>query len=287
MKELFVSSVASGERSVERAVTSLVAHGFYSVELTGGHDFVDGLGDTLVLLQHELHAHFMVHNYFPPQRADFVLNLASLDPTVADNSMRLCREAIGMAQLLGSNAYSIHAGFYLDPKVSDLGKGFTGRIVASRDAAMSVFCERLTRLSADYPDMTFYLENNCYTQKAHSRYGDVPHSMLCTFNDFMELKENIPFKLLLDVAHLYVTSKSLGLSFEREYAQFVDHAEYIHISDNDGRSDLNHGLRIGSDICNAVSRSILHSKIITLEIYSGLAEVKNSYDLLRTTIQGN
>jgi sugar phosphate isomerase/epimerase len=57
---------------------------------------------------------YLVHNYCPPPATPFVLNLASSDSLVLEQSLSHCRGAIDLSASLGAPVYAAHAGFALD-----------------------------------------------------------------------------------------------------------------------------------------------------------------------------
>ena len=68
------------------------------------------------------------------------------------------------------------------------------------------------------------------------------------FSDDPDLKTKIDFDLLLDVAHLKVSVKTLGLNWEEEFNNMMSVSNYIHVSDNDGFYDLNNQLTEQSNL---------------------------------------
>ena len=66
---------------------------------------------------------YLVHNYFPPPKEEFVLNLGSTNNEIIRKSISLCKKAIDDAVVLGAPCYSIHAGFYFDPEIPEFRVG--------------------------------------------------------------------------------------------------------------------------------------------------------------------
>ena len=104
--------------------------------------------------------------------------------------------------------------------------------------------------------------------------------MLTTANDYRALKKKVDFNLLLDVAHLHVSTKTLGLDFQKEFEQLFVVSDYIHLSDNDGFHDQNLGFTHKSNLFKKLSRYNFTGKTITIEIYSDLQALKMSYDMI-------
>ena len=61
---------------------------------------------------------------------------------------------------------------------------------------------------------------------------------------------------LLDIGHLKVSSKTLKKNFYEELRKTVKISDALHLSDNDGISDLNHPLKTNSKIWNIIKKNI-------------------------------
>ena len=58
---------------------------------------------------------FLVHNYFPIPKKDFVVNIASLDKKIRNISILHAKKAIRFCKETNSKLYTIHPGFLSDP----------------------------------------------------------------------------------------------------------------------------------------------------------------------------
>jgi len=61
-------------------------------------------------------------------------------------------------------------------------------------------------------------------------------------------------------------------------------SDYIHVSDNDGLSDLNDKIDRASELYRCLMNSNVNGKDFTIEVYSGLDSVLESYETLRAAI---
>jgi hypothetical protein len=92
--------------------------------------------------------------------------------------------------------------------------------------------------------------------------------------------------LLLDLAHLKVSCRSLGLSLQREAAQLIELSDYLHVSENDGLADTNRGVTTpDSSVLEALDGK-LGDKLVTCEVYSGLSDVAQTVRALRSLETG-
>ena len=116
---IYVSTGGERNRSAFKTAAELFREGITNIELSGGK-FTGNHLEKLKTLSSD--CNFLVHNYFPPPVLPFVFNLASLKKDVENKSINHAKEAINYAANLNSPTYSFHAGFLMDPAVSELGK---------------------------------------------------------------------------------------------------------------------------------------------------------------------
>ena len=119
---IYVSSSCSKQKKIGAAIRELAEHGFQDIELSGGTDYYEDYEDDIFDLKEKYNLNFLVHNYFPPPKEDFVLNLASLDDAIFERSFAHLCKAIQLSCLLGADKFGFHAGFYTDISVDEIGK---------------------------------------------------------------------------------------------------------------------------------------------------------------------
>ncbi len=268
---------------IKDSVQQLVDAGFRNIELSGGTKLYDGFADDLLQLKEKYDLNYLCHNYFPPPPEPFVLNLASLDEHIFNLSFEHCKSAIDLSKQLGAKKYGLHAGFFLDIQVREIGKAITSKTIFDANLAVDQFCRGFAGLQ-DYADgVELYVENNVFSHTNARNYGRNVFMLTC-YDEYQMLKKRLDFNLLVDVAHLKVSTNSLGLEFSSELQGMLAHSDYIHISDNDGLHDLNHALQKGSELFNLLSEANLENKDFTLEVYSGLEALQESYAALTEAI---
>jgi sugar phosphate isomerase/epimerase len=246
---IFISTGGFKSEKSINSINKLMEKGIYDIELSGGEYEVDQIEK--IITEKKLHnsLNLQVHNYFPPPRSPFVFNLGSLDEEISKISMNHALNSIELASKLKSKYYSFHAGFLLDPQVKELGKKIKKRSTYNREISKNTFIERVNILAkfAETKNITLLIENNVLSS-----------------NNFEEFKENILLmvdepecteimnrvsnnvKMLVDVAHLKVSSNSLNfdrISFLKKLDKWIF---AYHLSDNDGNSDSNQKIRLDS-----------------------------------------
>jgi sugar phosphate isomerase/epimerase len=282
---IFISSAYSSEKKIRHSIEELSSHGFNNIELTGGTRYYRDIKNDLFELKKSHDLNFLIHNYFPPPREDFVLNLASLNESISRKSIEQCKKSIDLSRILDANKVSFHAGFMIDIPVNEIGKEIHKTNLFEKEKALSKLYENCEEL-LDYAngDMEIYLENNVYSLINSQNFGRDCPVFLINCEDFIEIRKNVNVKLLLDVAHLNVSSKTLGFPFGPELEKMLSISDYIHISDNDGLTDQNLPFLPKSQMLKKLSSYALADKIITLEIYSNIERITESYKSVQRSL---
>jgi len=277
---IYVSSSSSKQKKIGAAIQELANHGFQNIELSGGTEYYEGYEGDILDLKEKYNLIFLVHNYFPPPKENFVLNLASLDDVIFERSLRHLRKAIRLTRLLGSDKFGFHAGFYVDINVDEIGKAISANHLCNTKQSYERFCNGFNLIKSESEEIQIYIENNVYSKTNFNIYGLQNPFMLTSFEEYKELQQHIDFKLLLDVAHLYVSSRTLGFDFDSHFDQMIMETDCVHLSDNDGYHDQNAEFASGSKLLNKIKKKHLKDKTITLEIYTGIKRLRASFDLL-------
>ena len=222
-----------------QTVKKFLNFGVNKIELSGGaYDpfTLSGLNEFIP------EASFQVHNYFPPPKRHFVFNLASCNKDVCDLSFSHAKKSIRLAKSLGCNKYSFHAGFLLDPKVSELGRPIRFKKLFNREKALDIFLNNVSKLSSFAANLNINLsiENNVFSED-NSKIFDCDPFLMTGADECNYIISNTPENvgLLVDVAHLKVSANSLGfnpITFLKECGAYIDS---YHLSDNNGKNDSN------------------------------------------------
>jgi sugar phosphate isomerase/epimerase len=282
---IYISTSCVKHNNIKDSVEKLATNGFNNIELSGGTEFYNSFIDDLLDLQSKYQLNYICHNYFPPPKKHFVLNLASLNDEVYLKTFDHIVEAIELSKALGSKRYAFHAGFFIDIKLNEIGKKISKECLFDISTAENKFCDGykiLQNIAGN--ELELYIENNVYSSTNFKTYNGNDIFMLCDHSNYKSLKNKIDFNLLLDVAHLKVSSQSLGLSFEKQLINLISKTDYIHISDNDGLHDLNNKLNRNSNLLQLLRKQDLSNKILTLEVYDDMDAIKESYQLLEEII---
>ena len=285
---IYISTSCVRNKTIPESVEELALAGFKNLELSGGTAYYDHktIISDLLDLKKKYNLNYLLHNYFPPPKKDFVLNLASLNKEINALSLSHIIESIDMSVALGAKYFGFHAGFFLDIDTSEIGKKITTEAYKNIEEAEELFYKNYATIKkyADTKGIEIFIENNVYSSSNFEKYGNENPLMLMTDEDYVKMNEHIPFNLLLDVAHLKVSCNTLNKDFTQELINLSCNSKYIHISDNNSLEDSNKYVNKESVLFEQLHGIDLKNKIITLEIYEPIEKIKESYELISTLI---
>jgi sugar phosphate isomerase/epimerase len=274
---IFVSTGGIKETTAYNTALTFIEHGITGIELSGGAYEEIILSKYQKLLES---ANFQVHNYFPPPKNPFVFNLASPNNLIAEKSISHAKNAIKLSAALERPIYSFHAGFLLDPKVSQLGKPIDALHVYDRNSCLDSFLERITILAeyASSNDVQLLIENNVISDSNIKIFGEDPF-LMTTPKEAKIIMENTPsnVNMLLDVAHLKVSANSLSFDRHEMFTECDNWIKAYHFSDNDGISDSNNSIDMDSWFWPYVKKN---ENYYSLEVYnSNINELKDQINI--------
>lgn len=257
---VYLSTSYAAKDSVVDVLEQIVGEVDWSrIELSGGTNHEPELVQLLLELKENHGLDFLVHNYFPPPVDDFVLNVTSPDERNRRRSLEFVRNSIDVANEIGSDLYTIHAGYramYV-PRDNSHYFNMDEESVITVDEARTYFETSMRELAE-------------YAQSRNVKFGfenlfpasDQPDPLICTVDDIKwglsVLSEYSNTGFLLDLGHLNVAAHQLGFDFDRALEELEPHFDEdllgVHVSDNNGRNDQHNPLRedgaILSTLCN-------------------------------------
>ncbi len=284
---LYISSTCIKCDKITDTVEALARNGFKNIESSGGTKFYDGVEEDLLALKHQYELNYLVHNYFPPPSEDFILNLGSLDNEVYDKSITHYEKAIALSRELGATKFGLHAGFFIQVTLKDIGNPISRSHVFDRDKVIHRFCEGYRYLATKAKDVTLYVENNVLSMSNAKSFGTQKPFMLIDAQDYHDLKAMLDFELLLDIAHLNVSAHSLGHNIHEQLAQLLPTTDYLHLGENDGASDQSQCFVDEHGVLSLLKEYNVSSKTITCETYGKMEAVKASQSIVSRVLGFN
>ena len=280
---IYVSSSCIKKNKIAEVIQYLESNGIRNIELSGGTDYYDGIEDDLQMLKQKHHLNYACHAYFPPPVKPFVVNLASCNDKIYQESLNHYIQCVDMLKRIDCKVLSVHAGFMVEISTDEIGKRLNDRVIYEEDKAYDRFCTAycfLSRLCAEN-GIEVFLENNVLSAENYKSFGYHNYMMMTDYDSIMRMKKQLNFNLLLDLGHLHVSANSLGLDFVQECNMLRNDIRWLHLSDNDGRIDEHRPLRKESEIVREFYK-IYDSHIpVTLETIGSAAEILASIDAIK------
>ncbi len=235
---LAVSTLAFGKTSREEVVQIAQDQGF-TIEFSSSFPYQEDMVEYFL----DADINRLAHNYFPAPQVPFVINLASRDTQIREKSVQHCLQGLRISKACGAPYFSAHAGFCIDPDPEQLGKQLDINAEVDRTLNWSIFLDSVEMVlkEAEKLGISFLIENNV-TARFNLR-EDGQEILFCSRPaEMMKLADSFSannFGLLLDTAHLKVSSQALEFDLDEAVMLIKDHVKYIHHSDNDGATDSN------------------------------------------------
>ena len=277
---IYISTSCVKNTKIKDSVQELAENDFQNIELSGGTEYYENFENDLLELKDKYSLNYRCHNYFPPPKKPFVLNLASLNDETFQMSFDHLEKVIALSNRLGADKFAFHAGFFIDIRLSEIGKKLSRDNLFDKKEAVERFCNAYDVIKRKAKNVSLFIENNVFSKTNADTYDGENPFMMTNFDEYKSLKEKINFNLLLDIAHLKVSSKTLRLDWEEEFENMMSVSSYIHVSDNDGFHDLNSQLTKNSSLLSMLKQSDTKNKDFTLEIYDEMNAIKKSYEVL-------
>ena len=111
MNKIYVSTtfIENGQK-IKIALDMLKSSGIKNVELGSNHIYEKNFN---YIKNYKFN--FLVHNYFPTPKKDFVINIASLNKSIRNRSLHQIKRSIEFYKKIGAKVYTFHPGFIYEP----------------------------------------------------------------------------------------------------------------------------------------------------------------------------
>lgn len=227
----------------------------------------------------------LLHNYFPVPKKPFIINLASKNKIIFNKSLNNLKKAILYSSKLNLKYFSFHAGFLVDPSVKDFGKTSARQVINQRNEVLNLFIKRLNTISkyAKKNNVMILLENNVLTKKNLKRFNKNPF-LMTRFEETKKIMKNTNenVRLLIDVAHLKITSKTLNFNPVIYLSKLEKWIEAYHLSDNNGLVDENKNISSNSWFWKYLNKN---AKYCTLELKNlNIRNLRSQINLCKSKI---
>lgn len=178
---------------------------------------------------------YIIHNYFPPRKKNFVLNIASEDEIIRENSINFIKNSINFCKKFHISHYTIHPGFLSEAKVETKKKGlrnfdlsFEPKYVSKKQRAKIL---EKTIKTIDY--LYKIAKENKVHLMIENQGSKTSNSFVLfdTFEEIIKLKQAIGNKFLLNfnLAHALLANENLNRRVT--FLKFYELADYFEVSE--------------------------------------------------------
>ncbi len=251
--KLFVSTSALGPTPTDigAALDMLAGLACDGIELGSTHTWRADFAD---VVRRAARTPLLVHNYCPPARRDFVMNIGSVDPDLRAASVAHARTCLGFAAEVGATLYTIHPGYLAEPTGRQGQHGYDFAFVGHRaehDRAFSAMVESLKELAAVAANarLTLAIE----TEGSATNPGVL---LMERPEEYERLFAAIPQGIALNfnLAHSRFAAKVHGFSLKSFVDQLHGRFAAVELSHNDGAVDQHRPLDPGSWVLDWIPR---------------------------------
>lgn len=225
-----------------------------------------------------------IHNYFPVPKKPIVINLASKNIIVINDSINLIKKSIDLTQKLGRKFFSFHAGYLIDITIKDFGKAKNFCKITSWSEGMETFLKNVFLLSkyARKKNIEILIENNVLGKGNFKFFKNNPF-LMADYQDIKYIMTNTPdnVNLLCDLGHLKVSSNSLKFDAKEAHIKSKKWIKAYHVSDNNGSEDTNSEIKSNSWFAKDLKKVSSY----TLEVYTeNFNIIRNQIEILKNII---
>jgi len=274
---IFLSSACINEKKIEKVLNIFLRNKYKQIELTGNLTYNKNFLNILKFYQKKYNFEYLIHNYFPAPKLPFMLNLGSSNKDVQKKSLNNAIKSINTCHELNIKKISFHAPFLIDFSYKQAGTRITKYKIMEKKFVIRLLKNNLNFLNSIAGNkIQIYLENNVISKINYNFFKKKNFFLFTDFKSFQDLRNEINFKPLVDIGHLKVSSKTLGLNFENEFLDLQKFTDYFHLSDNNGDEDSNKAISANSNILKLLKHIQCKKKYLTLEVYESWRKIQNT-----------
>ena len=235
----YLSSSCFKNSSVEQAIENCILLNVKHIEMSAPHKYQNTNELSKIFKKYlEKGIEFNIHNYFPPQKKNFVLNIASDKDQVKESCKNLISSTLDLCKISNSKVYAIHAGYLSNASSIKNGMFEFENKGLSYEKAIINSAKFLNEISEKFSrTKTKLAVENLFPASSKKL------SLFCNLVEIKELMERLPdsIGLLLDLGHLNITSRIESFDKFKFLEQYIklygDRIFEIHMSENNGLKD--------------------------------------------------
>lgn len=214
---------------ISDTISEMIAKDIRNIEVSSLHPYEEHIEEKLLGFVQRDQAKILLHNFAPPSRESFLINLCDSREAERKRVSDFIKERIVLTKKLNMDYFSFHAGFRVNYQ-----RGiheYSSRL--GHKQALTIFIEELRDLLhvAEQHKVHLGVENHVTIQE------NVDNLLLYSKEDFETLFHEIDSKYLhlhLDLGHLKISSYENKFDRNEFIKRFGEKVYAMHVHDNTG-----------------------------------------------------
>ena len=283
MKNIFVSTTFAPDNSrLSDVLLTCKRENIFNVELGSNH--IHEKNFRKIIQKYKFN--FLVHNYFPIPKKNFVVNIASQNEKIRNLSVKHAKNAINFCKKTKSKLYTIHPGFLSDPvKANYKKKNYdfiwtNPKLKANYELAFNTMIFSLKELVSFARDkkVKLAIETEGSYRKKNLLLMQKPEEYQKLFNFFSPRDLGIN----LNIGHLNLASSAFHFSKSKFIFMIRDYIVALELSHNNGREDQHLPLQKGMWYWKVI-KDYKFSKVYKILEFrnTSIKKIKNIFRLLK------
>ena len=263
-------------KKISNVLPLMFDEGISNIEISSFHPFEENIEEKLTRFIKKFNAEVLLHNFSPPAKEGFLLNLCDQESIFRKRAKEFIKERISLTKKLNMDYYS----FNYKQGIHD----YSERM--ERVEALDLFIDELKEI------MTFAEEERVHigVENHVAIHENTENLLLFDVEDFKYLFDKIRSKFLhlhLDLGHLKITAKENKYDRDKFIEELGDKIVGMHVHDNTGikvdcHAPFNHDFWFGSKHFKHLKN--LKYCILETKTYGDKALINDMIDYLKESM---
>jgi sugar phosphate isomerase/epimerase len=227
----FISTINFSPETKEKIsdiLPRMVNKGIKNIEISSLHPYEEGF-EHLIEYSHKHGLNLLLHNYAPPARESFLLNLCSKNDFMRNRASNFIKDRIEFTKKLNMDYFSFHAGF----RVNYMKGVHEYKTRISDEQAMKLFTKELQEIIAFAEEKKVHIGIENHVAIIENKDNLILYG-INNWKKIFEIIDSKYFHLHLDLGHLKISAAEHNFNRDEFIELFGDKVIGMHIHDNTG-----------------------------------------------------
>ena len=229
---------------------------------------------------------FLVHNYFPIPKKNFVVNIASLNKKIRTMSILHAKKAIKFCKKINSKLYTIHPGYLVDPTKASRTKKKYDFIWENNSNLNKNYNLAFNNMLSSLKKIVYFAKGKKIRVAIETEGSFKKKNLLLMQkpNEYKELFKHFnpnDLGINLNIGHLNLASKAFKFSKFKFVKKLKQYILAIELSHNNGTEDQHLPLKMNEWYWKIINDPDFSKVYKILEFRNtSIKNIKNAYKLL-------